>query len=111
MSVDERYYGKDAKQFVPERWLRDEGGKKKDLNAHASLPFGHGVRMCLGRRLAEVMIYTLVSKLVLNFRLEYAGKTPVNKTLSGLLMKPDAPVLLKFVPRKNDQECRQSYTN
>ena len=24
MSLDMRYYGEDAKEFVPERWLRDE---------------------------------------------------------------------------------------
>ena len=104
LSVDERYYGEDAKQFVPERWLRDGAGKKNtDLNAFTSLPFGFGVRMCLGRRLVEAMIYTLVSKLVLNFRLEYTGKTPVNKIFAGLAMKPGVPVLLKFVPRKNNK--------
>jgi cytochrome P450 len=89
LSVDQRYYGEDAKQFVPERWLRDEMGKKNDLNPFTSLPFGYGVRMCLGRRLAESMIYTLVSKLLLSFRLEYAGDTTVNKDIKDGLMKPD----------------------
>jgi cytochrome P450 len=111
LSVDERYYGKDAKEFVPERWLRDETGRTNDLNAFTSVPFGHGVRMCLGRRLAKAMIHTLISKIVLNYRLEYAGKSPVSKIYSGGLMKPDAPVLLKFIPRKNGQEGRQSYAN
>ena len=100
LSVDQRYYGEDAKQFVPERWLRDQMGKKNDLNPFTSLPFGYGVRMCLGRRLAESMIYTLVSKLLLSFRLEYAGDTAVNKDIKDGLMKPDRPVLVKFIPRK-----------
>ncbi|CAB4024744.1 cytochrome P450 27C1-like [Paramuricea clavata] len=100
LSVDERYYGEDAKQFVPERWLRDATGKRTQENPFTSLPFGYGVRMCLGRRLAELPIYTLVSKIILSFRLEYAGDTAVNKDMVGGLMKPDRPLLVKFIPRK-----------
>jgi cytochrome P450 len=103
LSVDERYYGKNAKEFVPERWLRDENGKKSDLNAFTSLPFGFGVRMCLGRRLAEALIYTLITKLVLNFHLEYVGEKAANKVvMGGALMKPDQPVFFKFIPRTNE---------
>ncbi|XP_028410578.1 cytochrome P450 27C1-like [Dendronephthya gigantea] len=103
MMLNERYYGKDAKQFVPERWLRDEiSGKKKDVNAFAYLPFGFGVRMCLGRRMAELMMYTLISKILLNYRLEYAGKTEVKKCSSGGLMKPDKPIIIKFLPREKN---------
>ena len=103
LSVDERYYGKNAKEFLPERWLRDENGKKSDLNAFTSLPFGFGVRMCLGRRLAEALIYTLITKLVLNFHLEYVGEKATNKVvMGGALMKPDQPVFFKFIPRTNE---------
>ena len=100
---DERYYGADAKQFVPERWLRDQiTGKKKDLDAFTYLPFGFGVRMCIGRRMAELMMYTLISRILLKYRLEYAGKTAVNRCCAGGLMKPDKPIVLKFIPRKKN---------
>ena len=49
LSVDERYYGKDAKQFMPERWLRDGSRRKNDLNVFTSLPFGYGVRFNVSR--------------------------------------------------------------
>ena len=67
MSLDKRYYGEDAKEFVPERWLRDELGKRQELNTFVSLPFGYGVRMCIGRRIAVSMIYTLISKILLSY--------------------------------------------
>ena len=104
MSLDERYYGKNAQKFLPERWLRDEKGKKKqEINPFASLPFGFGIRMCIGRRMAESMIYTLVSKILCTYRLEYADEFDNEMNWSmveTVVLKPDRPVLLKFIPRQ-----------
>ncbi|XP_028396962.1 cytochrome P450 10-like [Dendronephthya gigantea] len=99
-SIDERYYGADAKQFVPERWMRDDAGKKREFNSFTMLPFGFGVRMCLGRRMAEALIYTVTSKLLLRYRLEYAGECELKRSLVGVFMSPDQPVLLKLIPRE-----------
>ena len=45
-------------QFIPERWLRNE---VRDFSPFASLPFGFGTRSCVGRRIAESMIYLTVA--------------------------------------------------
>ncbi|XP_028394235.1 cytochrome P450 10-like [Dendronephthya gigantea] len=102
LSLDERYYGQDAKQFVPERWLRDKAGGKKEFHPFTTLPFGYGVRMCVGRRMAESIINILVSKILLSYRLEYVGEPDVNRSIKGALMQPDKPILLKFTPKRND---------
>ncbi|XP_072048432.1 25-hydroxyvitamin D-1 alpha hydroxylase, mitochondrial-like [Amphiura filiformis] len=50
-------------EFQPERWLQ----KEKKYHPFASLPFGHGTRMCVGRRLAQQEMYLILSELVRNF--------------------------------------------
>lgn len=59
-STDEKYY-ENPFDFKPERWLN-----KSNKNMFASLPFGYGVRMCPGRRLAEQEIIVAIKE-VSNF--------------------------------------------
>lgn len=49
-----------AKEFIPERWLRDR--PQGAIHHHASLPFGIGPRMCAGRRIAEQEMYILLAR-------------------------------------------------
>ena len=39
-------------EYNPHRWLSDEKGVSK----FASLPFGFGARMCIGKRIAELQL-------------------------------------------------------
>lgn len=48
-------------QFVPERWMKSEKGAGK-IHPFASLPYGYGARMCLGRRFADLEIQVLLAK-------------------------------------------------
>ncbi len=40
-------------EFVPERWLRGSAEHRADVSPYLVLPFGHGPRTCIARRLAE----------------------------------------------------------
>ena len=42
----------DPEEYNPHRWLSDEKGVSK----FASLPFGFGARMCIGKRIAELQL-------------------------------------------------------
>lgn len=54
-------YVTDAKIFKPERWIKGDGNENK-LHRFASLPYGHGSRMCLGRRFADLEMQILLAK-------------------------------------------------
>ncbi|KAI4495621.1 hypothetical protein M0802_008456 [Mischocyttarus mexicanus] len=60
-------YFPSSKEFIPERWLQDDGV----LHAFASLPFGYGKRMCLGRRFAELEMIIVISKILQYYKVEY----------------------------------------
>ena len=59
-SMQEKSYGPDFATFAPERWLRGS----KNIHPFASLPFGFGPRMCLGKRLAELGIAVFLIRLL-----------------------------------------------
>ncbi|KAK1116725.1 hypothetical protein K0M31_018118 [Melipona bicolor] len=49
-----------SEEFLPERWLQSDGV----YHNFASLPFGYGRRMCLGRRFAELEMLVVISKVI-----------------------------------------------
>ena len=44
------------------RWLR--GGQQADLHSFLLTPFGHGTRMCAGRRFAEQDLYVVLARII-----------------------------------------------
>lgn len=52
-------YVDDPHTFKPSRWLK---GAEEKLHPFASLPYGHGARMCLGRRFADLEMQVLLAK-------------------------------------------------
>ena len=63
ISVSKAYFD-NPHQYIPERWLRSEDGKRLDSTIHpmAALPFGYGPRNCIGRRFAEQEMYIATVK-------------------------------------------------
>lgn len=91
----DRQYFEDPDSLKPERWLRD--GSAKDIHPYILTPFGHGPRMCAGRRFAEQEMYVVISKVLQNFRLEW--KFPDLSQKFQILMVPDAPIHVTFNDR------------
>ncbi|GBM15512.1 hypothetical protein AVEN_189790-1 [Araneus ventricosus] len=60
-STQEKYF-KDADKYIPERWLKSGTGQREEREAFAFVPFGFGPRMCIGRRIAELEMFTLLTK-------------------------------------------------
>ncbi|EDW39453.1 GL17063 [Drosophila persimilis] len=82
--------------FQPDRWLQ----QRNALNPYLVLPFGHGMRACIARRLAEQNIHVLLLRLLRNFELIWRGGTDADLDVVTLLInKPDAPVMIELRSR------------
>lgn len=67
MHTDKRIFGDDAELYRPERWLQSDNETTEAYSARlkkmkdADMSFGGGNRVCLGRPLALVELYKIVS--------------------------------------------------
>ena len=67
LHYDTRIFGADAEEYRPERWLRSSDESEKAYSARlkkmkdADMSFGGGNRVCLGRPLALVELYKVMS--------------------------------------------------
>lgn len=53
-----------AEKFLPERWLRGSASQSGYYQHHpySFIPFGVGVRACIGRRVAELEMYFALTR-------------------------------------------------
>lgn len=64
-------YVTEPHKFYPERWIKHNATStpacphSHEIHPFASLPYGHGARMCLGRRFADLEMQILLSKVSL----------------------------------------------
>lgn len=56
-------YFRNPLKFDPNRWERSEKGFD-EIHPYSTVSFGHGARMCIGRRLAEQEIYLTIIKVL-----------------------------------------------
>ncbi|KZS94165.1 cytochrome P450 [Sistotremastrum niveocremeum HHB9708] len=69
----ERFWGPDAKEFKPERWIEKDGIPQSGLDLQGwnhIFSFSNGPRLCLGRNFAIAEIKAVLSVLVRNFAFE-----------------------------------------
>ncbi|KAJ8041177.1 Cytochrome P450 27C1 [Holothuria leucospilota] len=85
-------------KFLPERWLKTEEQSSAKSVAFASIPFGFGPRMCIGRRIAEMELHLALVQISRNFKLRFEGKDEIKPAIRGLMV-PGAPVKVAFVDR------------
>lgn len=75
--------------FRPERWL-GEDVEFQDDHLNASLPFGTGPRVCIGKNLANLEMRLIASKILWNFDIELDGSNYKTENqqwgLSGQMM-------------------------
>ena len=90
----------DSHLFKPERWMKMDSKQcpiKVKPHPFAVMPFGHGIRGCMGRRLAENELYCLFAILFKKFKL-HCHKKNVGHTYA-ILKTIDGPVSFRLERR------------
>lgn len=65
LHTDENYWGKDAKEFKPERFAKENA---KNIEHCAYIPFSKGPRACPGRKYAMNVVKTFLSRFLMKYR-------------------------------------------
>ncbi|XP_069193297.1 probable cytochrome P450 49a1 isoform X2 [Procambarus clarkii] len=94
MGWDESLFPR-AKEFIPERWLRHK--PLGPIHPYATLPFGAGTRMCIGRRIAEQEMFTFLARAMQRFTVGYEYEDL--ELVSRLVFIPSRPLKFTFTQR------------
>ncbi|XP_054155253.1 cytochrome P450 315a1, mitochondrial-like [Oppia nitens] len=94
-------YFTNPNKFLPERWLRDkQSSNYQAINTHACLPFGLGVRSCIGRRVAEIQMQFLLSRIIQKFHLSSTADKEIGIKLR-MITTPEQPIHLSIKKRNS----------
>ena len=77
-----------AKQFKPERFL------ERQYTPYGFLPFGGGVRLCLGYALAMLEMKLVIASILSKYNLELANNKPIKPMRRGGTIAPSNGVPL-----------------
>ncbi|XP_023285592.1 sterol 26-hydroxylase, mitochondrial-like [Seriola lalandi dorsalis] len=92
----------DAESFIPERWLRETARATPGFYQHhpySFIPFGVGVRACVGKRVAEMEMYFALCRLMQHYHVQPEDGAPAVEPKTRILMIPSKPINLRFLPR------------
>ncbi|KAI5464795.1 cytochrome P450 [Mariannaea sp. PMI_226] len=93
MNRSHETWGPDADEFRPERWLTDDGAAVAQRTAAEFPVFNGGPRICLGKRMAELVAVQVLARLVGEFGFEPAFEGErVSKSSLTLPMEGGLPV-------------------
>jgi cytochrome P450 len=77
-----------SKQFKPERFL------ERQYTSYEFIPFGGGVRMCLGHALAMLEMKLVIATIISKYNLELADNKPIKPIRGGATIVPSNGVPL-----------------
>uniref|UniRef100_A0A8C8SJ99 Cytochrome P450 family 27 subfamily A member 1 n=1 Tax=Pelusios castaneus TaxID=367368 RepID=A0A8C8SJ99_9SAUR len=86
----------DPECFLPRRWLRGHSSH----HPFSSIPFGYGVRACVGRRIAELEMHLALARITQTFEVRPDPCGGDVKSVSRIVLVPNKPINLQFIARQ-----------
>lgn len=91
----------EPESFRPHRWLRKSRNENPQVqHPFGSVPFGYGVRACLGRRIAELEMQLVLSRLIQQYKVAPASDMGEVKSIARIVLTPNKKVSLHFLQRQ-----------
>ncbi|KAF6361327.1 cytochrome P450 family 27 subfamily A member 1 [Rhinolophus ferrumequinum] len=91
----------EPESFQPHRWLKKSQPDTLGVqHPFGSVPFGYGVRSCLGRRIAELEMQLLLARLMQHYEVALAPDTGELKSVARIVLVPHKKVGLRFLQRQ-----------
>ncbi|CAD7015082.1 unnamed protein product [Ceratitis capitata] len=97
LSNSDAYFERSA-EFLPERWIKSAKATcpvSQKHNPFVYLPFGFGPRTCIGKRLAEMELETILVRILRNYRVSWVGEKPL-EYINNLILQPAGEMSFKF---------------
>ncbi|XP_069873067.1 sterol 26-hydroxylase, mitochondrial [Dipodomys merriami] len=92
----------EPESFRPHRWLRKrESNAPSVQHPFGSVPFGYGVRACLGRRIAELEMQLMLSRLIQRYEVILPPEPEEVKSIARIVLVPNKKVGLRFLQRQS----------
>jgi cytochrome P450 len=85
----EAVWGPDCQEYMPERWLSEDGRQLRYVPSHKFLAFNSGPRLCRGKDIAITQLKMIIVAVVWNFDMETVDGQTIDTKLSCLLQMKD----------------------
>ena len=96
----------DPEKFDPSRF---EAAAVDKMHPFAHIPFGGGPRVCIGQNMAKMQMLLVLSSIIKKYHIELDTQGEIGMR-AMMLLKPDGPVYMKFVPVNSKTEVNLSKT-
>ncbi|GJN30249.1 hypothetical protein PR202_gb18540 [Eleusine coracana subsp. coracana] len=96
----EEVWGKDCREFRPERWISEDGTRVRYVPSYKFMSFNSGPRTCLGKDMAFVQLKAAAAAVVRNFEVQAVPGHVVEPKLSIILHMKNG--LMVTVKRRNN---------
>ena len=84
-------------EMKPDRWDRSKSSNFQPHISTAYMPWGKGIRSCVGRRLAETTMFLIVLRLLSNYRIKSENDV---KPILKMVTTVDQEVKIRISSRK-----------
>ncbi|KAF2289872.1 hypothetical protein GH714_038965 [Hevea brasiliensis] len=97
----ESIWGKDCREFVPERWLQEDGIFRQE--SPFKFPVFHaGPRMCLGKDMAYIQMKAIAASVIERFEIDVQNKEKCPEHLLSLTLRMKGGLQVKVKERDAD---------